>query len=64
MALSAAMDGSGRKNSKGGGALIAAAIIVGVVAGTISGQSSIGFLAGAGAGILIALLLYLRDRKA
>ena len=58
------MDTSGRKNSKGSGALIAAAIIVGVVAGTIAGQPSIGFLAGAAAGILVALLLYLRDRKA
>jgi hypothetical protein len=53
----------GSNRSRGGGAIIAGAIIVGVIAGIMSGQPSIGFLAGAGLGILAALLLYWRDRR-
>jgi hypothetical protein len=52
-----------KKSSQGAGAIIAGAILVGVIAGVIAGQSSIGFLAGTGAGIVVALLLYMRDRK-
>ena len=57
------MSGAGNGSSQGTGALIAAAIIVGVGAGVIARQPSIGFLAGAGTGILIALLIYLRGRR-
>jgi hypothetical protein len=46
-----------------GGFIIAAAILLGTVGGIIVGQPSIGFLAGAAAGTLIAALLWLRDRK-
>ncbi len=58
------MDGSRKGSGQGAGAIIAGAIIAGVIAGVIMRQPSIGFLAGAGVGVLIALLLYLRDRKA
>jgi hypothetical protein len=61
--MSAAMDRQDRKASRGGGALLAGAIVAGVVAGTIAGQPSIGFLVGAGAGVLVAVLIYLRDRR-
>ena len=48
---------------RAGGSIIAASIIAGAVGGIIVGQPSIGFLAGAAAGALIAALLWLRDRK-
>ncbi len=57
------MSESGKGTGQGGGAIIAGAIIAGVVAGTVLGQPSIGFLAGAGLGVLVAILLYLRDRR-
>ena len=52
-----------QQNSRAGGSILALSIIAGAVGGIILGQPSIGFLAGAAAGILIALLLWLRDRK-
>ena len=57
------MDQKNRTGTRGSGAIISGAIIVGVIGGVILGQPSIGFLAGAGAGILIAVALYLRDRR-
>jgi hypothetical protein len=51
------------RGARAGGSILAAAIIAGVIAGTILGQPSIGFLVGTGAGVLIALLLWLRDRR-
>ncbi len=54
---------SGNSPNRAGGAIIAGAIIAGVIAGIIMGQPSIGFLAGAAAGVLAALLLYLKDRR-
>jgi hypothetical protein len=58
-----AMDGSRKSGTRGGGAIIAGAIIAGVIGGIIAGQPSIGFLAGAGAGVLIALLFWLKERR-
>lgn len=52
------------RDAQGTGAIIAAAIIAGVIGGVVARQPSIGFLAGTGAGILIALLLYFRGRRA
>jgi hypothetical protein len=49
--------------TQAGGAILAIAIIAGTVAGIMVGQSSIGFLVGTGAGILIALLIWLNDRR-
>jgi hypothetical protein len=49
--------------TQAGGAILAIAIIAGTVAGVMVGQSSIGFLVGAAAGIAIALLIWLTDRR-
>ncbi len=49
--------------ARAGGSILAAAIIAGVIAGTILGQPSIGFLAGTGVGLLVVLLLWWRDRR-
>ena len=46
-----------------GGAILAIAIIAGAVAGTMVGQSSIGLVVGTAAGILLALLIWLNDRR-
>jgi hypothetical protein len=58
-----AMNAQRNPGTRAGGSILAAAIIGGVIVGTILGQPSIGFLAGTGTGVLIALLLWLRDRK-
>jgi hypothetical protein len=51
-----------RKNPTGAGAIIALLIMVGTIGGGLMGQPSAGLLAGTAAGILIALLLWLRER--
>lgn len=56
------MNGYGRYR-QAGGAILAIAIIVGVVAGMMVGQPSIGFLVGTAAGILLAILVWLNDRR-
>lgn len=56
------MDGRG-KYSQAGGFIIAASIIAGTVAGVIVNQPSIGVLAGVAAGVLLALLFWLYERK-
>lgn len=45
-----------------GGVFIALGAIGGAVAGAIAGEPSIGFLAGIGAGLLIATLIWWRAR--
>jgi hypothetical protein len=45
------------------GSVLAISIIAGAVAGVIVGQPSIGFLVGTAAGILIALLFWLNERR-
>ena len=57
------MDGKRKPGPQAGGFILAASIIAGVIGGVMVGQSSIGFLVGTGAGILMALLLWLRDRR-
>lgn len=49
--------------ARAGGSILAGAIIAGVIVGTILGQPSIGFLVGTGAGVLIALAIWLGDRR-
>ena len=49
--------------SQAGGSILAMSIIAGTVAGVIVRQPSIGFLVGTGAGIVIALLYWLHDRR-
>jgi F0F1-type ATP synthase assembly protein I len=51
------------RGARAGGAILAGAILAGVIVGAILGQPSIGFLAGTGLGVLIALLIWLRDRR-
>ncbi|MDO7834966.1 hypothetical protein Q4610_07880 [Sphingobium sp. HBC34] len=53
---------NGKKNPTGAGAIIALLILVGTIGGGLLGQPSIGLLAGAALGILIAILLWLRER--
>ena len=55
------MDRRGRY-TQAGGFILAASIIAGTVAGVIVGQPSIGFLAGTGTGLLLALLFWLAER--
>jgi hypothetical protein len=50
------------KFRRAGGALLAASILTGVVAGTVMRQPSIGFLAGLGLGLTIAVVMWLLDR--
>jgi hypothetical protein len=49
--------------SQAGGAILAIAIIAGAVAGTMVGQSTIGLLVGTATGILLAILIWLNDRR-
>ena len=46
-----------------GGAILALAIIAGAVAGTMVGQSTIGLLVGTGTGIVLAVAIWLNDRR-
>ena len=48
---------------RAGGALLAAAMVIGVVVGTMMRQTSIGFLAGLGAGLLLILAVWLLDLR-
>ena len=58
------MNGRSNKGSQAAGSILAGCIIAGVVGGVVAGQPSIGFLVGTGTGILIALLFWLRERRA
>lgn len=51
------------RNPTGAGAIIALLIMVGTIGGGLMGQPSAGLLAGAAAGALVALLLWLRERE-
>lgn len=48
---------------RAGGALLAASILIGVLAGAFAGQPSIGFLAGLGIGLLLLAAVWLRERR-
>ena len=56
------MDRRGRY-TQAGGFILAVSIIAGTVVGVIVGQPSIGFLAGTGTGLLLALLFWLAERR-
>lgn len=43
--------------------MLAASIVAGALAGAILHQSSIGFLAGLGVGVALAVAIWLADRK-
>jgi hypothetical protein len=52
----------GKNEPTGAGAIIAFLILGGAIGGGLLGQPSIGLLVGAAAGVLIAVLLWLRER--
>lgn len=45
------------------GAIIAALVLIGAVGGAFFGQSSAGMIGGAAIGIMLAVLLWLRERR-
>lgn len=51
-----------RNGPRAGGFLLAMCILVGAVIGTVWRQPSVGVIAGTAIGILIAVVLWLRDR--
>jgi hypothetical protein len=51
------------RSTQAAGFILAISILAGAVAGAIVGQPSIGFLAGLAAGVLIALLFWLNERR-
>lgn len=51
------------RNTQAAGSVLAIAIIAGAVAGVIVGQPSIGFLVGLAAGLLLAILFWLNERR-
>jgi hypothetical protein len=57
------MAGPRPKAPRAGGALFAAAILLGVAAGAAAGESSIGFVAGLAVGLFLVLLVWLLDRR-
>jgi len=57
------MAGSKSRLPRAGGALLAGAILIGIVAGSIVGQPSIGFLAGLGVGLALMAAVWLLDRR-
>ncbi|MGQ0590121.1 MAG: hypothetical protein ACT4N8_11430 [Sphingosinicella sp.] len=57
------MDGPPRKPMRSGGALLALAILAGVVGGALLRQPSLGFLIGLGVGLVLLGLVWLADRR-
>lgn len=51
------------KAPQAGGVLLAAGLLGGSVIGAVLGQPTIGFLAGGAAGVALALLVWLRERR-
>ena len=52
-----------RRITRAAGSMMAISIVAGAVAGIIVGQPSIGVLAGTGAGVAIAILFWLNERR-
>jgi len=52
-----------KRYTQAAGSMLAISIIAGAVAGVIVGQPSIGFLAGLAAGVLVAILFWLNERR-
>jgi hypothetical protein len=46
-----------------GGFLLCVSLFVGALSGVFLGQPSIGFLIGAGTGLILAILIWLLDRR-
>jgi hypothetical protein len=54
---------SGGKFTQAGGFILAASILIGAVVGAVLHQSTIGLLAGFVAGVAIAVLIWIVDRR-
>lgn len=57
------MDGSNRKTARGGGLLLALAILIGAAIGLYMRQPTIGLFAGLGTGLVLLVLTWLLDRR-
>lgn len=53
-----------KRTPRAGGSLMAAALLVGTVAGVAIGQPSAGVIGGAAAAVALGLLVWLLDRRA
>jgi len=51
------------RSTQAAGFILAISIMAGALGGAIVGQPSIGFLAGLAAGVLIAILFWLNERR-
>lgn len=51
------------RSTQAAGFILAISILAGAVAGAIVGQPSLGFLAGLGTGVAIAILFWLNERR-
>jgi hypothetical protein len=54
---------SGGRYTQAGGFVLALSILAGAIAGAAVHQSSIGFLVGLGVGVVLALLIWVLDRR-
>ncbi len=52
-----------KRNSLSGGFFLMLAILGGLVLGTLSGEPSMGVIAGTALGIVVAVILYIVDRR-
>ncbi|MGZ8312148.1 MAG: hypothetical protein ACXWUP_02490 [Allosphingosinicella sp.] len=52
-----------RQHARAGGALLAAAVLTGVVVGAFYHEPSLGFLGGLAAGLLLLAAVWLLDRR-
>jgi len=52
-----------RPYTRSGGCLLAFSVMAGVVVGTILGQPSIGFLAGAALGLILVVVVMVLDKR-
>ncbi len=50
------------RNPTAGGMLIALGALLGAAAGVYAGQPTLGFLTGIGLGVVLALVIWLKDR--
>ncbi|UZK66105.1 hypothetical protein [Sphingomonas sp. M1-B02] len=57
------MANSSSRSPMAGGFLLSLSLIVGVVAGAVQGQASIGFLAGLAVGLVLLTTVWLVDRR-
>lgn len=54
---------NGSRYPRAGGALLAASILLGVIVGSLAQQTSLGFLGGLGAGLVLVFAIWLHDQR-